>query len=315
MKMQNSPHSSVLLNESINALGIKEHGIYLDGTFGRGGHSQEILSRLSNQGMLIATDRDPAAIEFGKTTFPNEARLKLLHTDFASISSELSEQGLPVQFDGILLDLGVSSPQLDEAHRGFSFTNDGPLDMRMDSSQGETVADFLSSADESEIANVIFQLGDEKHSRRIAKAIVEMRKEQPLQTTQQLVALIEDVVTRPERHKHPATRTFLALRMHINDELGQIEKMLPLAVKMLKTSGRLVVISFHSREDRIVKRFFKDLTLGPKLPKRMPVQHVYAAPIKMIGKAIKPNAEEINNNPRSRSAILRVVERTEVVYA
>ena len=308
-------HTSVLLNESIQALNIHGDGIYLDGTFGRGGHSQAILSKLSDNGLLVSLDRDPSAIEYGHKHFGSDHRLHLVHTDFASAESSLRQQCLPEKFDGILFDLGVSSPQLDEAERGFSFMHDGPLDMRMDSSQGETAADLLAYIEEKDLANIIFQLGEEKFSRRIARAIIEKRIDQPLTTTAQLVALIEEAVTRREKHKHPATRTFLALRMYINDELGQVENMLPQAIKMLKTGGRLAVISFHSREDRIVKRFFKELIKGPSLPKRLPVQTVFQAPIKIIGKAIKPSLEELSVNSRSRSAILRIAERTEVEYA
>jgi len=312
--MNTELHTSVLLEESIAGLNIQGDGVYLDGTFGRGGHSKGILSQLGETGLLVATDRDPQAIAFGRQAYASESRIVLLHTDFAAIDDVLAGHDLPQLYDGILLDLGVSSPQLDQAERGFSFMHDGPLDMRMDSSQGQTVADFLNNADESEIADVIYRLGDEKRSRRIAKAIVEQRIEQPLLTTKELVELIESVVTRVEKHKHPATRTFLALRMHVNDELGQIEQVLPKAIKMLKSGGRLAVISFHSREDRLVKRFFKQLILGPKLPKRMPVDMQYSAPIKLIGKAIKPSSEELAKNARARSAILRVIERTQVEY-
>ncbi len=271
MEQQTSLHTSVLLKESIDALSIHPDGTYLDGTFGRGGHSKVILTKLSTDGLLVGLDRDPSAIEYGHENFQDDHRLQLVHTDFANVQSKLVELGLPEKFDGILFDLGVSSPQLDEADRGFSFMQDGPLDMRMDSSQGQTVADLLAYIGEVELANIIFQLGDEKYSRHIARAIVEKRVEEPLATTSQLVAIIEEVITRKEKHKHPATRTFLALRMYINDELGQVEKMLPQAVKMLKPGGRLSVISFHSREDRIVKRFFRGLTKGPQLPRRLPV--------------------------------------------
>lgn len=314
MQQSCNHHASVLLDESIQALNIHAGGQYLDGTFGRGGHSREILSRLDD-GLLIGLDRDPSAIAYGQETFTDVPQLHLVHTDFASAKSSLSQKGLPEEFDGILFDLGVSSPQLDQADRGFSFMQDGPLDMRMDSSQGQTAAELLAYADEKELANIIFHLGEEKFSRRIARAIIEKRVEEPLETTAQLVALIEEVITRREKHKHPATRTFLALRMYINDELGQVEKMLPQAVNMLKPGGRLAVISFHSREDRIVKRFFKGLVTGPNLPKRLPIQEAFQAPIMLIGKAIKPSAEELKVNPRARSAILRIAERTEVDYA
>ena len=307
-------HTSVLLKESLEALSIQGGGVYLDGTFGRGGHSGAILSALAPDGRLIGLDRDPSAIEYGREHFSNDKRLQLVHTDFANAQAKLLELGLPDKFDGILFDLGVSSPQLDEAERGFSFMREGPLDMRMDTSRGQTVAEWLAVVDETELANVIFHLGEEKFSRRIAKAVVEMRQEEPLTQTSQLVALIEDVITRKEKHKHPATRTFLALRMYINDELGQVEKILPQAIRMLKPGGRLAVISFHSREDRIVKRFFRELSKGPQLPKRLPIQKEFQSPLKIIGKAIKPGDSELSENPRSRSAVLRIIERTEVAY-
>ena len=310
-----NPHISVLLNESVEALNISADGVYMDGTFGRGGHSKEILLHLSEQGVLVGLDRDLSAIKYGHKVFAKEHKLKLVHSDFANALTSLQAKGLPEKFDGILFDLGVSSPQLDEAERGFSFLRDGPLDMRMDSSQGQTAAELLAEVEESDLANIIFKLGEEKFSRKIAKAIIEKRAEEPLVSTAQLVALIESVITRREKHKHPATRTFLALRMYINDELGQVEAMLPQAVSMLKPGGRLVVISFHSREDRLVKRFFKELTIGPKLPKRLPIQAAFHAPIKLVGKAIKPSLTELQANPRARSAILRIAEKTEVEYA
>lgn len=307
-------HQPVLLQESITALNMQAEGIYLDGTFGRGGHSKVLLKTLSSEAQLIALDRDLSAIEYGQAKFANEPRLHLVHTDFAGMREALSARQLPTKFDGILFDLGVSSPQLDEAGRGFSFLRDGPLDMRMDDSQGETAADFLATAEEQTIANVIYQLGEEKFSRRIARAIIEKRQEKPLETTLELVELLEQAIPRKDPNKHPATRTFLALRMHINDELGQIEDMLPQAVQMLKTGGRLAIISFHSREDRIVKQFFRQLSRGPTIPKNLPVLEVYQPPIKTVGKAIKPSKQELSSNPRSRSAILRVAERTEVPY-
>ena len=308
-------HTSVLLNEAINALNVAADGLYLDGTFGRGGHSKEILKGLSDKGLLVCIDRDLSAIKYGQKNFSHEKPIQLVHTDFANALSSLQSQGLPEKFDGILYDLGVSSPQLDEPERGFSFLRDGPLDMRMDNSQGQTAAQLLAEIEEKDLANIIFRLGEEKFSRKIARAIIDKRAEEPLVSTAQLVALIEEVITRREKHKHPATRTFLALRMYINDELGQVEAMLPQAVKMLKPGGRLAIISFHSREDRIVKRFFKGLTVGPVLPKRLPIQEAFQAPIKLVGKAIKPSAAELHDNPRARSAILRIAERTEVEYA
>jgi len=313
---KSAPHTSVLLSESLDALNIKTSGVYLDGTFGRGGHSSELLKLLSADARLVAVDRDATAIDYGKTLLEGDDRVEFVHSDFARLQEEVELQGMPKKYDGILFDLGVSSPQLDEADRGFSFMRDGPLDMRMDSSKGFTAADFLKHAEVDEIANVIYQLGEEKFSRRIARMIVERREEEgPLETTMELVDLLEEAIVRKEKHKHKATRTFMALRMHVNDELGQIEAMLPQAVKMLKPGGRLAVISFHSREDRIVKQFFRGLSKGPVVPRNLPIQPDYSAPIKLIGKAIKPSQEEISQNVRSRSAILRIIERTEVMYA
>jgi len=287
------PHTSVLLQESIEALDIKSGGVYMDGTFGRGGHSTEVLKSLSAEGQLIGVDRDVTAIEYGKKIFAGDERVGFVHSDFGQIQQQVKEQGMPELYDGILFDLGVSSPQLDVAERGFSFMRDGPLDMRMDSSKGFTAADFLKHAEANEIANVIYQLGEEKFSRRIARMIVERREEEgPLETTMELVALLEEAILRKE-----------------------IESMLPQAVKMLKPGGRLAVISFHSREDRIVKQFFRGLSKGPVVPRNLPIQPDYLAPVKLIGKAIKPSKEEVSENVRSRSAILRIVERTEVDYA
>jgi len=312
---QSTPHTSVLLKESLEALNITPSGIYLDGTFGRGGHSAEVLKSLSSDGRLVGVDRDITAIDYGKKRFAGDDRVGFVHSDFGQIQQQVLEQGMPEQYDGILFDLGVSSPQLDVAERGFSFMRDGPLDMRMDSSKGFTAADFLKHAEAHEIANVLYQLGEEKFSRRIARMIIERREEEgPLETTMELVALLEEAILRKEKHKHKATRTFMALRMHVNNELGQIESMLPQAVKMLKPGGRLAIISFHSREDRIVKQFFRGLSKGPVVPRNLPIQPEYLAPVKLIGKAIKPSKEEVSENVRSRSAILRIVERTEVDY-
>lgn len=315
MNSQKSPHISVLLRESLQGLNISPDGIYMDGTFGRGGHSKALLDKLSPTGKLIGIDRDLSAIEYGRMHFKNEDRLNLVHTDFVNLKQALVKQGLPEKYDGILCDLGVSSPQLDEADRGFSFMRDGPLDMRMDTSQGQTAAQWLGYAQEQDIANVIFQLGEEKFSRRIASAIVASRSESPLTKTAQLVDLLEEVITRQEKHKHKATRTFLALRMYINDELGQIKALLPQAMKMLKAGGRLVIISFHSQEDRIVKQFFREMVRGPILPRRFPVVAEYQSPLRVVEKMIKPSSEEISRNPRARSAVLRIAERTEVAYA
>lgn len=311
----NDAHISVFLQEAVTALNVRPEGTYLDGTLGRAGHTQAILAKLGENGRLVAVDRDPQAVAAGKERFADDPRVTVVHADFGSLQEALDKEELPSEYDGILFDLGVSSPQLDQADRGFSFMQDGPLDMRMDVSQGETAAQWLATAEEQDIANVIYRLGEEKFSRRIARAIVTARAEGEITTTGQLVNLIEDVIPRREKHKHPATRTFLAIRLHINNELGQLEDVLPQAVRLLNQSGRLVVISFHSLEDRIVKRFIRDLSKGPVVPKHIPVLEKHAAPLVQVGKAVKPSDKEVQENARARSAILRVAERTEVVYA
>ncbi len=310
-------HTPVFLQEAVAALNVRPEGVYLDGTLGRAGHSQKILEQLNDDGRLVALDRDMAAIEVGKEVFSGDERVLLMHGDFAHLEDVLERQSgenKPTGFDGILLDLGVSSPQLDQAERGFSFMREGDLDMRMDNTHGQTAAQWLASAEEVEIANVIYQLGEEKFSRCIARAIVAQRIEEPITTTSQLVALLEEAIPRKEKNKHPATRTFQAIRMHINDELGQLKSVLPQAVRLLNDGGRLSVISFHSLEDRVVKRFFRELSKGKSLPKHIPIVEEYQAPLTTVGKALKPSAEEIQRNPRSRSAVLRVAQRTGVAY-
>ena len=309
-------HIPVLKQEVIEALNIKKQGIYLDATLGRAGHAGAICSQLDKQGKLIAIDRDPQAIATGRQIFADDSRVQILHGRFADMDILLEQAELPEKLDGILLDLGVSSPQLDEADRGFSFMRDGELDMRMDTSSGINAREWLAEVEESELANVIFRLGEERFSRRIAKAIVLAREEQTITTTHQLATLVENAIPKKDKHKHPATRTFQAIRLYINQELEQISEVLPKAVKLLNTNGRLAVISFHSLEDRIVKRFIREHSRGKQLPRNIPVmQHESKVPLKAIGKAIKPSKEEIELNPRARSAVLRVAERTEVSYA
>ena len=315
MSVATNNHIPVFLEEAVAALNISSSGAYLDGTLGRAGHSQKIVEQLDSGGRLVALDRDLDALAAGQEVFAGDDRVLLLHGEFSCLEAVLQAADQTQQFDGILLDIGVSSPQLDQAERGFSFMHDGALDMRMDVTKGQTAAEWLARAEEVEIANVIYQFGEEKFSRRIARAIVESRAEQPLLSTLQLAELVSEAIPRHEKHKHPATRTFQAIRIHINDELGQLQSVLPQAIRLLKQQGRLAVISFHSLEDRIVKRFFRDLLKGQPIPKRIPVIPDYQAPIKVLGKAIKPSAEELRRNPRARSAVLRVAERTEVAYA
>jgi 16S rRNA (cytosine1402-N4)-methyltransferase len=304
-------HVPVLLQESIAALAIGADGSYLDATFGRGGHSRAMLAKLSAQGRVIAFDRDPTAIAAAQS-FRTDPRFTIIHTPFSQLGEVLAEQQLLGQLDGILFDLGVSSPQLDDAERGFSFMREGPLDMRMDTSRGPTAADFLNSASADEIAFVLREYGEERFAWRIAQAIVAKRTEQPLQTTRQLAELIRQAVPFQDKHKHPATRSFQGIRMHINGELEEIEQALAAAVTGLKPGGRLVVISFHSLEDRLVKRFMRSKSQAKAVPRGLPLredQIQRSETLKLVGKAIMPSAAEIQANPRCRSSVLRVAER------
>lgn len=307
----NQQHIPVLKREVLDALQIKPNGIYVDATFGRGGHASEIVALLAENGRLIGLDRDPQAIELGRQMFAKEPRVTLIQGEFNKIQSLLSRFVSLYKVDGILLDLGVSSPQLDQAERGFSFMRDGMLDMRMDQDQGESAVSWLARVGEPELVNVLFRLGEEKFARRIARAIILERARTPIQSTRQLADLIERSIPKKDKFKHPATRTFQAIRLHINQELEQVSTALPQAVELLNKGGRLAVISFHSLEDRIVKRFIRDHS-KPKLPpKNLPVSEVdYLTPLQTIGKAIKPSKTEVALNPRSRSSVLRVAERT-----
>ncbi|RUO78537.1 16S rRNA (cytosine(1402)-N(4))-methyltransferase [Pseudidiomarina taiwanensis] len=304
-------HVSVLLHESIDALAIKPDGIYLDATFGRGGHSRAILSQLNNNGRLIALDRDPTAIA-AATEFADDSRFQIIHTPFSALAQVLTDLHLHQQLDGILFDLGVSSPQLDDAERGFSFMREGPLDMRMDTTQGETAADFVNHADAEHIAQVLRDYGEERFAWRIAQAIVAQRQQQPYQTTRELAETIAAAVPFKDKHKHPATRSFQAIRMYVNRELDEITQALKAALTGLKVGGRLVVISFHSLEDRLVKRFIRAASTPAKLPAGIPLrddQIQSNLSLRKIGKAQKPSSTEIKANPRARSSVLRVAER------
>ncbi|MCC2605380.1 16S rRNA (cytosine(1402)-N(4))-methyltransferase RsmH [Planctobacterium marinum] len=304
-------HTSVLLHESIDALAIKQDGIYVDATFGRGGHSRLILEQLGDNGRLIAFDRDPMAIEAAKA-FADDSRFQIVHSAFSDMVSALTELGLLGRIDGVLMDLGVSSPQLDDAGRGFSFMKDGPLDMRMDTSKGISASEWLNSADEADITRVIKEYGEEKFGKRIAHAIVTTRDENPLTSTLQLAKLIDQAVPVKDKFKHPATRAFQGIRIFINDELGEIERGLASALQVLAADGRLAVISFHSLEDRYVKRFMRDLSRGMQVPHGLPVrqEEINASKkLRLIGKAIKPDESEIKRNVRARSSVLRVAEK------
>ena len=304
-------HVPVLLQESVTALAMAADGSYLDATFGRGGHSRAMLAKLSAQGRVIALDRDPTAIAAAQS-LQTDPRFTIIHTPFSQLGEVLAEQQLLGQLDGILFDLGVSSPQLDDAERGFSFMREGPLDMRMDTSRGPTAADFLNSASADEIAFVLREYGEERFAWRIAQAIVAKRAEQPLQTTRQLAELIRQAVPFQDKHKHPATRSFQGIRMHINGELDEIEQALEAALTGLKPGGRLAVISFHSLEDRLVKRFMRSKSQAKAVPRGLPLredQIQRSETLKLVGKAIMPSAAEIQANPRCRSSVLRVAER------
>lgn len=302
-------HLTVLLQEAAEALVTDKQGRYVDGTFGRGGHSREVLSLLGDAGRLLGIDKDPAAIGEGLQLAAEDARFVIRQGSFAEMADFIGDLGWD-GVTGVLLDLGVSSPQLDDASRGFSFMRNGPLDMRMNPGAGESAADWLARAEEADIAKVLWQLGEEKFSRRIARAIVEQRQIRRIETTGELAKLIEDAVPRREKGKHPATRSFQAIRIFLNRELEDLEVGLQAAVAALVPGGRLVVISFHSLEDRIVKRFMRDLARGPQLPRGLPVTGQMVEPaFRLIGKAARASDDEVGGNVRARSAIMRVLEK------
>ncbi len=302
-------HVSVLLEGAVDALKLRPDGVYVDATFGRGGHSRLILSRLGAGGRLLALDRDPAAVASARTW--RDDRFEVAHMPFSRLAEALRERGIDA-VDGVLFDLGVSSPQLDEAARGFSFRHDAALDMRMDTSAGMTAADWLNQAPEEEIARVVRDYGEERFARQVARAVVAERARAPLTSTRQLAVLVAGAVRTRERGQDPATRTFQAVRIFINGELEEIEAALPRAVDCLRPGGRLVVISFHSLEDRMVKRFMRGEAEGEKLPPEIPVTADRLRPgrLTLIGRAVRPDADECARNPRARSAVMRVAERT-----
>ncbi len=304
-----SPHRTVLLEEAVAALEIKVSGAYVDATFGRGGHSRAILARLGPQGRLLALDRDPQAIAAAAAI--DDPRFSIRHAAFGELAEVAQAAGF-ARVDGVLLDIGVSSPQLDEGERGFSFRFDAPLDMRMDTTQGETAAEFLARADIKEITEVIRNYGEERFAFQIAKKVVAARGEWPLATTGQLAALVRETVRTREPGQDPATRTFQALRIHVNQELEQLALVLPQAIELLAPGGRLAVISFHSLEDRIVKRVLRDEATADRLPKNLPLRSadLPAARLQLIGKPVKAGEAEVAANPRARSAVMRVAERS-----
>ncbi len=303
-------HKPVLAREAFEALAVQADGLYIDATFGRGGHTALILGALGPEGRVLAFDRDPAAIEAGHRRFPDEVRLTLVGAPFADIAARVSQLSKERAVRGILFDLGVSSPQLDDPARGFSFRSDGPLDMRMDPQSGEPVSAWLSRAGEPEIREVIATLGEERFARRIAGQIVEQRAKSPLTTTLQLADLVSRAVRLREPGRHPATRTFQALRMHINDELGQLRSALAQALELLEVGGRLAVISFHSLEDRIAKQFIQSHSTVDPIFAGLPVIPDAMQPrLARIGSKVRPTDAEVAANPRSRSSVLRIARK------
>ncbi len=308
--MSGPTHRSVLLEETVQALAVQPSGTYIDATFGRGGHARAILARLGPAGRLLGIDRDPEAIAEARHLEAEDARFQAVRAPFGEIATATARAGIRDRVQGILLDLGVSSPQLDVSERGFSFGADGPLDMRMDPESGESAAQWLARGDEQTIAATLRDLGEERFARRIARALVAARAEAPILTTRRLAEIVARAVPTREPGKHPATRTFQALRIRVNDELGEIERALAQVCDLLATGGRLAVISFHSLEDRIVKRFMRDEAQGPRLPKGLPVTASETrGRLKIIGKPLRPGDTELAENPRARSAVLRVAER------
>jgi 16S rRNA (cytosine1402-N4)-methyltransferase len=302
----------VLHDEVIEALAIRPDGNYVDGTYGRGGHALSILGLLGERGRLIVMDRDPQAIADARQKLGGDNRVTIIHDDYANLRQCVAGLDLLERIDGILLDLGVSSPQLDDAGRGFSFQHEGPLDMRMNPESGQSAAAWLARADEGEIARVLWEYGEERFSRRIARKIVAAREKQPIEDTQTLAGLISEVLPRPKNNRHPATRSFQAIRIHVNQELAQVQQLLDSVLDILKIGGRLLVISFHSLEDRLVKRFFTRLSRRPPLPRGLPLREAEIESVirlRLVGKAVKAGSDEVESNPRARSAVLRVAER------
>jgi len=312
MSQQQFSHKPVLFQQVIDLMKIKPDGIYIDGTFGRGGHSAAILAQLNEKGRLLVMDKDPEAIAYAKQLLADDARVTIIHDDYGQMAERIEQLGLKQLVDGVLLDLGVSSPQLDDAQRGFSFQNNGPLDMRMNPDQGMSAAEWIMTAKEKEISDVLWQLGEERFSRRIAKKIIEARQQQPITDTATLVDIISDCVPAYKEKKHPATRSFQAIRMKVNQELDHIHQVLDGIFDVLKIGGQVLVISFHSLEDRLVKKFIKKHSTPPAIPKGLPIRESdlqVTVRLRNIGKAVKATAEEIKQNTRSRSAILRIAER------
>ncbi|MGH8378453.1 MAG: 16S rRNA (cytosine(1402)-N(4))-methyltransferase RsmH [Gammaproteobacteria bacterium] len=303
-------HRPVLLKEAVERLAIRPDGVYVDGTFGRGGHSREILARLGTAGRLIAIDKDPEAVASAQAQWSGDTRFVCYRGAFSMLEHIAQQAGVTGRVNGVLLDLGVSSAQFDDPQRGFSFLHDGPLDMRMDPDTGESVADWLMRAEEKEIADVIHEYGEERFAKRIARAIVAARTVAPIANTRQLADIVSDAVPTRERNKHPATRSFQALRIFINRELEELASCLDQSLRVLAPGGPLAVISFHSLEDRIVKRFIRDHSReAPPDPRAPWIRSAPSPTLRALGKAVHPDEKEIANNPRARSAVLRAAER------
>ncbi len=315
MNIQNAnpEHEAVMLREAVESVVTEQNGVYVDATYGRGGHSGAILKHLGQSGKLFAFDCDTDAIAAAKLNHQGDRRFEPIEACFSAIESELRSRCPSVEISGIIADLGVSSPQLDQAERGFSFLRDGPLDMRMNPNEGVCAQVWLQNASEKSISNTIRTLGEERYARRIARAIVTARQVDPIQTTAQLAHIVRQCVPTTEKDKHPATRTFLAIRMKVNQELEKLEKFLPQCVSLLKTGGRLVIITFHSLEDRLVKRFIRDAAIGAPGPRGVPFRTSDFKPtLTVVGKARRPSSDEVRRNRRARSAMMRVAQRTGV---
>lgn len=309
MSLAELAHTTVLMEETVAGCVNNPDGIYVDGTFGRGGHSRCLLSKLSEKGRLIGFDKDPLAIASGKQLMEEDARFQIVQSSFADMKDELARLGIQ-KVSGILLDLGMSSPQIDDAERGFSFMKDGPLDMRMNPDAGISASEWVMTMPEAEIARVLKEYGEERFAKRMARAIVNARQEEPITRTLQLANLVKEANPAWEKHKHPATRAFQAIRIAVNNELTDLERVLDDSIDLLESGGRLAVISFHSLEDRMVKRFIRRQEQGKQLPKGLPItDDVLDRKMKKLGKAIKPGNDEVNTNARARSAVLRVAER------
>ena len=308
--MSDSQHITVLLNEAVEALVTDTSGFYVDGTFGRGGHSGLILQSLSSEGHLLGIDKDLAAIATANARFGDDSRFAIAHGSFAELANLVAARGLSGKVTGVLLDLGVSSPQLDEAERGFSFMQDGPLDMRMDQTRGQSAADWVNTASEDDITWVLKEYGEERFAKRMARAVIAERQKQPFTRTKHLAEVIKEANPAWEKGKHPATRAFQAIRIQVNNELGDLDSVLEQALEVLAPGGRLVVISFHSLEDRVVKRFIRRQEQGDPIPKGLPVRDDQLNKrMRSLGKALKASDDEVNANVRSRSAVMRVAEK------